>query len=609
MRQNGFILGLSCFYHDSSAVLLKGSRIIAAVQEERFTRKKFDNKFPDQSIKYCLQAGGITPSDLSVVAFYEDPVVKLDRLFSTQTIFAPLRVLQNARRIKRWMDSKFDVETYIVKGLPGFRGDICFYHHHLSHAASAFYPSIFDKATILTLDSIGEWASSTIGIGEKTEIELLKEQRFPHSIGLLYSAFTQYIGFKVDSGEYKLMGLAPYGKPVFSNLIKDHLVKIAEDGSIVLNTDYFDFMTGNRMTNERFHELFGGEPRKPDNPITYKDMDIAASIQQVVEEILIKMATQAVRLTGVRNLCMAGGVALNCVANGKILKSGLVDNLWVQPASGDCGGALGAALLAAYQHLALERHVDSVDSQQGSLLGPSYSCQEIKKLIELYGLQYEEIEWPAMADYIAEVIAQGKVVGFFQGRMEYGPRALGARSILGDPRNPQMQRVMNLKIKFRESFRPFAPMVLKEKADQWFEMSGDSPYMLLTFPIKKDKRRVMSCEQDGLLDMDKLNIMRSEIPAVTHIDYSARVQTVDKENNPRAYEVLQAFDKKTGCPVLINTSFNVRGEPIVCTPLDALKCFVNTNMDVLAIENFILHRENQNNSLKDPDFKNHFEPD
>jgi carbamoyltransferase len=609
-KKEAIILGISCFYHDSSAVLLIGDKIIAAVQEERFTRKKFDNSFPEKAIKYCLKSAHIKQADIDCIAFYEEPYVKLDRIIETQAFFAPLKILSNYKRIRNWIRNKLNVENQINKYLPAFTGTLIFYHHHLSHAASAFFPSQFKQATILTIDGVGEWACASIARGEGSEIEMISEQRFPHSVGLLYSAFTQYIGFKVDSGEYKLMGLAPYGNPIYADKIKEFLVDINPDGSIKLNTNYFNFMVGNKMINNNFEELFGGPSRKPDMPISQKEMDIASSIQNVTEEIILKMVDYSVSLTGIRNLCIAGGVALNCVANGKILRSKLIDDLWIQPASGDSGGALGAAYLAAYEHYQIKRDLDrQIDRQRNSLLGMKYTSAEIEKNLNSYGFISEKLCEEDWSVKIAKHIATGKIVGMFQGQMEYGPRALGNRSILGDPRHSEMQKVMNLKIKYRESFRPFAPMVLNEKVKEWFDIESESPYMLLTADVKKDKRKISDHKQDKLWGIEKLNEIRSDIPAVTHIDYSARIQTVTSESNPKIYQLLKAFDEITNCPILVNTSFNIRGEPIVCTPFDALKCFMNTEMDVLVMEDYILLKKDQGDILKDQNFKSSFDPD
>lgn len=610
VRDAQIILGLSYNYHDSAAVLVVEDDIVAAAQEERFTRRKFDNRFPVNAIKYCIEEGKVRQEDVHLIAFYEEPHLKLERVLETQTSFAPLNFIRNTKRIKNWIDNKYSVEDDIEYFLPRFDGKILFFPHHLSHAASAFYPSPFKEAAILTVDGVGEWGCSAISTGKENEIEMIREQRFPHSIGLLYSTFTQYIGFKVDSGEYKLMGLAPYGNSVYVNKIKDNLVQINSDGSIKLNIEYFDFMTGNQMLNERFCKLFGGKQRNSESPITQKEMDIACSIQSVTEEILLKMVKYAVEITCIKSLCMAGGVALNCVANGKILRSGLIEKIWIQPAAGDAGGALGAALLAAYKVKGIHRKTNGItDRQKGSLLGPSFSNDKIKKLLDAYGFVYEKIPNEVWADRIALLLSEGKVVALFQGRMEYGPRALGCRSILGDPRIPDMQSKMNLKIKFRESFRPFAPVVLKERVRDWFAMDVESPYMLLVSEIIADKKKNLSVNEQNFTGIDKLKVVRSEIPAVTHIDYSARIQTVDKNVNQKMYAILSAFEKLTGCPVLINTSFNIRGEPIVCIPFDALKCFMNTNIDAFVLENYILYKENQTDVLKDKNFAKGFEPD
>ena len=608
-KKSPLILGISCFYHDASAALLRGNEIVAAAQEERFSRKKFDSRFPEKAAKYCLESIGISANELDCVAFYEDPFVKLDRIFETQTIFAPLKVLSNTKKICKWIKKKFQVERAIENGLPGFEGEVAFFHHHWSHASSAFYLSPFKKATILTVDGIGEWSCASIGLGEGSEVRILSEQRFPHSVGLLYSSFTQYIGFKVDSGEYKLMGLAPYGEPKYVDKIKENLIEIHDDGSVILDTDFFEFMTGSRMTSPKFHALFDGEPRKPETDISQKEMDIASSIQLVIEEIIQKMSKNAVLEAGSRNLCMAGGAALNCVANGKILRSGIVDRLWIQPASGDAGGALGAAFLAAYKKYGLLREADEKnDSQKGSFLGPEFSNGEVQKILDGYDFKYTFIEDSDWAKVVAKFVNDGLVVGLFHGRMEFGPRALGHRSIIGDPRNPEMQKKMNLKIKFRESFRPFAPMVLEEKASEWFMIKDGetSPYMLLTTAVIENKCFPMSEYEKGLFGIEKLNVKRSEIPAVTHIDYSARIQTVSKNDNQKVYELISEFEKLSECPVLINTSFNIRGEPIVNTPFDALKVFMNTKMDILVLENFVLKKENQSEQLVDTNFKDNF---
>lgn len=601
------ILGLSFYYHDSAAALLCKNEIVAAAQEERFTRKKFDNRFPVNAISFCLREGKIKENDIDLIAFYEEPYLKLDRIIETYSFYSSFNFIKNTRKIKKWIDDKFFIERDIISFLPDFKGDIIFFPHHLSHAASAFYPSPFKDAVILTIDGVGEWGCSVISIGRGNEIEMLQEQRFPHSVGLLYSAFTQYIGFKVDSGEYKLMGLAPYGNPVYTDRIKDNLVEINEDGSIRLKTKYFDFMTGRKMINKKFCDLFEGKPRTPEGPITQKEMDIARSIQSVTEEILLKMVHYAVKITGIKKVCMAGGVALNCVANGKILCSGMIDELWIQPAAGDAGGALGAALLADYKINKIPRNTENkCDKQKGSLLGPSFKNDDIKKVLDAYGFIYELVSDEEWAKRIALLLSQGKIVALFQGKMEYGPRALGCRSILGDPRISDMQRKMNLKIKFRESFRPFAPIVKEEKAGEWFDIKVKSPYMLLVAEVNLSKRKSLTQDEQMLWGIDKLNVAMSEIPAVTHVDYSARIQTVSKDINPKIYAILSTFEEITGCPVLINTSFNIRGEPIVCTPFDALKCFMNTDIDILVLENYLLFKENQPDILRDENFKENF---
>jgi carbamoyltransferase len=520
-----------------------------------------------------------------------------------------LKFISNFKRIRDWIKQKLPIDQLIYRRLPGFQGDIFFSHHHESHAASAFYPSPFESAAILVVDAMGEWSCSSIGQGDGNKISILKEQHFPHSVGLLYSAITQHVGFKVHSGEYKVMGLAPYGEPKFVKLIKDHLVEIKEDGSIILNTDYFDFMIGKRMTNAKMEELFNAPDRKPESPISQREMDVAKSIQVVVEEIILKMVQHAVDLTGFRNLSLAGGVALNCVANGKIQRSGLIDGLWIQPAAGDAGGALGAALLAHYKNFEKNHRKKSPsDSQKGSFLGPIFTEEEVKNVLDAYGFIYQKISGKDIFSGLTDLIIEGNVIGLFQGSMEFGPRALGARSIIGDARNPIMQRHMNKKIKYRESFRPFAPVVLVEEFSEWFEGDSETPYMLLTTQV--NSKKLIKHNDDRLLfGIEKLNVVRSEIPAVTHVDNSARVQTVDKERNSFLHELLQVVKAKTGCPVLINTSFNIRGEPIVCTPLDALRCFMNTEIDYLFIERFLLNKKQQKNQLKDDNFKNQKELD
>lgn len=591
MDKNIYILGISAFYHDSAASLIKDGEIMAAAQEERFTRKKHDFEFPVNAISYCLKEAGITTKELDHVVFYEKPFIKFERLLLTYLQYAPAGLASFLRAMPMWLKHKLFLKDLIKEKL-NFDGDILFSEHHGSHAASAFFPSPFQEAAVLTIDGVGEWATASIGKGQGNKIEILKELRFPHSLGLLYSAFTYYTGFRVNSGEYKLMGLAPYGEPKYASLIKENLVDIKNDGSLKLNMKYFNYCAGLTMTNGRFHKLFGGPPRKPESPITQKDMDIARSIQAVTEEVMLKMADHAHEITGCENLCLAGGVALNCVGNGKILRNGKFKNIWVQPAAGDAGGALGAALLIWYQYLDQERKVNfPSDSQKGSLLGPSFD-EEAEAFIKTKNITCEEVPAGALARTVARLIMQENVVGVCQGRMEFGPRALGSRSILGDARSDRMQEVMNLKIKFRESFRPFAPAVLKDRASDYFDLGGESPYMLLTVPVKPDKILENSANEkrEGI---EKLKVRRSQIPAVTHVDYSARVQTVTRQTNPFFYEVIKAFDELTGCPVIINTSFNVRGEPIVATPQDAYRCFMATNMDYLVLGTYLLAKDQQ----------------
>ena len=603
------ILGISAFYHDSAACLIKDGEILAAAQEERFTRKKHDESFPRHAVDYCLKAGGITINDVDYVTFYEKPFLKFERLLETYLAYAPRGLRSFLAAMPVWIKEKLWMKDYLAKEL-GFGGKILFPEHHESHAASAFYPSPFEEAAILTMDGVGEWATTSYGVGEGNNVKLLAEIKFPHSLGLLYSAFTYYTGFRVNSGEYKLMGLAPYGRPVYADLIKKELIDIKEDGSFWLNMDYFNYATGLTMTNKKFNNLFGGPPRKPETMPTQKDMDLARSVQDVTEEVVLKMARHLRRETGKKNLCLAGGVALNCVANGKLLREGIFEDIWIQPASGDAGGALGAALLVWHQYLGKERMADGKrDAMRGSYLGPEFSSDEIKSFLDRIGASYEYLERDALVDRVADILAQEKVVGWFQGRMEFGPRALGARSIIGDARSSKMQSVMNLKIKFRESFRPFAPSVLMERAKDYFELDGPSPYMLLVADVQKSRRKKMSDKEEKLFGIEKLNIERSDIPAVTHVDYSARVQTVHKETNPLYHELLSRFDKKHGCGVIVNTSFNVRGEPIVCAPDDAYRCFMRTDMDYLVLGNYILDKTKQKSLTGDSDWKKEFELD
>jgi carbamoyltransferase len=604
------ILGTSAFYHDSAACLIQDGEIIAAAQEERFTRKKHDFNFPKNAIEYCLKEGKISERELDYAAFYDKPFIKFERIVETCLAYAPRGLKSYLLALPLWLKEKLLMTDLIRKDLDGFKGEIIFPQHHESHAASAFYPSPFEEAAFLTIDGVGEWATASFGVGKGHLIETLYELHFPHSLGLLYSAFTYYTGFKVNSGEYKMMGLAPYGEPKYVNLIYEHLIDLREDGSFKLNMEYFDYCAGLEMTNEKFHKLFGGKPRKPETPLTQKEMDLASSIQVVTEEVVLRMSRQVKKATGEKNLCLAGGVALNCVANGKILRSGIFDDFWIQPASSDAGGALGAALLVWYQYLGNRRKpATRRDSQKGSYLGPEFSNEYIETFLESRNISYKKLSPKEMTALSAELLTQGKVIGWFQGRMEFGPRALGSRSILGDPRSPKMQSIMNLKIKFRESFRPFAPSVCSEKASEWFEIQRESPYMLLVADIKKHKRRDVAEKEEKLCGLDRLKTIRSEIPAVTHVDYSARIQTVNREDNPLFHQLISKFYKKTGCPLVINTSFNVRGEPIVCTPLDAYKCFMRTNMDYLIMGNYLLDKKGQPELKGDIDWSKEYELD
>lgn len=595
------ILGISAYYHDSAAALLQDGRIVAAAQEERFSRRKNDPDFPRQAIAYCLRQAGLSEADLDLVIFYDKPLLKFARLLETYLAVAPGGWRTFPVVLSSWLSEKLDLRRTIRKALPGLRPEtpILFSGHHQAHAASAFYPSPFREAAILTVDGVGEWATTTIGVGRDRSIQLLEELRFPHSLGLLYSAFTAYCGFRINSGEYKLMGLAPYGQPRFVRTILRELVDLKPDGSFWLNLEYFDFLTGTTMTNERFHRLFGGPPRRPEGPIEPRHMDVARSIQAVTEEILLRLARRARERTGQRNLCMAGGVALNCVANGRILREAGFERLWVQPAASDAGGALGAALEAWHQAGGprwYETRADpeedrlELDAMEGALLGPEFSDEEIEAVLREHGAVYRRLDREALLDATVEHLLQEKVVGWFQGRMEFGPRALGSRSILGDPRSPRMQSVMNLKVKFRESFRPFAPAVRRHRVSEFFELEVESPYMLLVAPLRPEWRRPIP---PGLTGLELLKAERSVLPAITHVDYSARIQTVDGRRFPLFDALLERWERASGCPVLINTSFNVRGEPIVCTPDDAYRCFMNTEMDTLVIGSFLLERAAQ----------------
>ncbi|HTS78315.1 MAG TPA: carbamoyltransferase [Bryobacteraceae bacterium] len=596
------ILGISAFYHDSAAALVEDGQIIAAAQEERFTRIKHDSSFPRHAIEFCLARAAVRLSQIDHVVFYEKPLPKFERLLETYLAYAPAGFNSFRTAIPVWIKQKLLQKNYLAKRLrqidPTWRENLLFTEHHQSHAASAFFPSPFEKAAVLTMDGVGEWPTTSFAIAHDNHLDLIREIHFPHSLGLLYSAFTYFTGFKVNSGEYKLMGLAPYGRPIYAKHITDHLIDVKPDGSFRLNMEYFNYCAGLTMTNSRFDRLFGGAPRKPEDRITQREMDLAASIQLVLEDVVLKMTRSLAAETGLENLCLAGGVALNCVANGKILRDGAFRRIWIQPASGDAGGALGAALAVHYLHLNQPRHVDQHDSMHGSYLGPEFSQQEIESRLASTGARFASLSETDMIEACAEELAAGKAVGWFQGRMEFGPRALGARSVLGDPRSPTMQRTLNLKVKFRESFRPFAPAVTLDAVHDWFELDRESPYMLLVADVKRERCFPMDSASQELFGIDKLNVPRSEIPAVTHVDYSARVQTVSPDTNPPFYRLLKTFERLTGCPVLVNTSFNVRGEPIVCTPEDALRCFMGTDIEILAIGNCLLRKDEQSGSLK-----------
>lgn len=609
------VVGISAFYHDSAAALLRDGEIVAAAQEERFTRKKADAGFPANALRWCLKEANITGADVDRVAFYDKPFLKFERLLETYLAFAPRGFKSFRMALPVWIGEKLFQKDMIRRELAAIDegladpAKLLFAEHHFSHAASAFYPSPFEEAAVLTLDGVGEWATSSAGIGRGADLSITKEIHFPHSLGLLYSAFTYYTGFKVNSGEYKVMGLAPYGEPRFAQTILDHLIDLKPDGSFRLDLSYFDYCTGLTMTNARFDALFGGPPRKPEVWLTQREMDLAASIQAVTEEVMLRLARSLAAETGMRNLCLAGGVALNCVANGKVLRDGAFENIWIQPSAGDAGGAIGAAL-ASYHHQ--EGHARSPsngrDGMSGSYLGPSFSQAEIERELQAAGARFEVASFEAMLDQAAKALAAGQAVGWFQGRMEFGPRALGARSILGDPRSPAMQKMLNLKVKYRESFRPFAPSVLREDVADWFDLDVDSPYMLLVAPVKERRRRTMSAAEQALFGIEKLNVPRSDIPAVTHVDYSARVQTVHADTSPQYRELISRFKALTSCPILVNTSFNVRGEPIVCTPTDAFRCFMGTEIELLAIGNCVLRKDAQDPALK-LDYKNAFELD
>ncbi len=603
------ILGISAYYHDSAACLVRDGEIIAAAQEERFTRKKHDHNFPSHAVAYCLKEAGISVDDLDSVTFYDKPLIKFERLLETYLTYAPIGFKSFLMAMPLWLKQKLFMRDTIAKEM-GYEGKILFPEHHESHAASAFFPSPFRDAAILTLDGVGEWATSSMGVGHDNRVTLLSEIHFPHSLGLLYSAFTYYTGFKVNSGEYKIMGLAPYGEPKYANKILTELVDLKEDGSFKLNMKYFNYCAGLTMTNRRFDKLFDGPPRKPESTLTQKQMDLARSVQVVTEEIMLRMTRTAFKETGLPNLCLAGGVALNCVGNGRILREGPFKEIWIQPAAGDAGGALGAALTAWYHYYDKPRQLDGHrDLQKASRLGPEFSDDEIDGFLQEHDLPAKKLERSDVPSEIAAFMEAGKVIGWFQGRMEYGPRALGSRSIIGDPRNREMQSVMNLKIKYRESFRPFAPTVMEDKAPDVFDIDRPSPYMLLVAPVREERRIPMTEEQENLFGIDKLNVIRSDIPAITHVDYSARLQTVNRDENDIYYDMIKAFHERTGCPVIINTSFNVRGEPIVCTPQDAYTCFMRTEMDYLIMGTYLLDKKEQPPLKEDIDWQSEFELD
>jgi len=607
------ILGISAFYHDSAAALVEDGRIVAAAQEERFTRRKHDANFPTHAVEYCLREAGITTADLNFAAFYEKPLVKFERLLTTYVACAPRGLRSYLTAMPVWLGEKLWMGDALHDSLPGYSGEILFGEHHESHAASAFYPSPFESAAIITIDGVGEWATSSIGVGRGHDLELLMEQRFPHSLGLLYSAFTYFTGFKVNSGEYKVMGLAPYGEPKYVKAIKDHLVEIRDDGSVWMNMEYFSYPHALTMTGSAFERLFGAPARTPESRLTQREMDLARSVQDITEEAMLKMARYARQRTGLRDLCLAGGVALNCVGNGRILRERIFDEIWIQPAAGDAGGAVGVALNVWHRHLDQPRVSPETagswqrpsawrqtgtpppfaDGMSGSYLGPHYTADEIQRFLDERGIVATRFPPAELAELVAALLADEKIIGLFQGRMEFGPRALGGRSIIGDARSPTMQSVMNLKIKFRESFRPFAPTVLREHVAEWFELDADTPYMLLVADVVPGRRVPVPAEAQRLWGIEQLNVPRSTIPAVTHVDYSARIQTIRRETNPLYYDIINAFYQRTGCPVVVNTSFNVRGEPIVCTPEDAYRCFMGTHLDALVIENTLLLKEEQ----------------
>jgi len=608
------ILGLSAFYHDSAAALVVDGEIVAAAQEERFTRRKHDASFPQHAVRYCLEHVNASLDQLDFIVFYDKPFLKFERLLETYVSFAPRGFRSFRMAMPLWLREKLFQKSLLARELkrgdPSFdaRARLLFCEHHLSHAASAFYPSPFDEAVVLTMDGVGEWATTSAAMGKGQQLEIFQEIHFPHSLGLLYSAFTYYTGFKVNSGEYKLMGLAPYGEPKYAQLILDNIIDLKPDGSFWLDMSYFDYCTGLTMTNDRFARLFGEPARSPEKLLTPFHMDVAASIQAVLDEAMLRLTRNLAKTTGARNLCLAGGVALNCVANGKVLRDGVFENIWIQPASGDAGGAVGGALAAFHLYAGRSRRVNGRDGMAGSLLGPSFGQDDVERRLTAVGARYKVLREDEMIEATARALADQQAAGWFQGRMEFGPRALGGRSILADPRSPTMQRNLNLKVKYRESFRPFAPAVLAEDVADWFELGGESPYMLVVADVRNDRRRTMTPNEQALFGIDKLNVARSDIPAITHVDYSARIQTVHADTNPLFYRLMRRFKALTGCPVLVNTSFNVRGEPIVCTPEDAFRCFMGTELDLLVIGNCILHKATQDPALK-RDYSSAFELD
>jgi len=606
---DAYILGISAFYHDSAACLLRNGEIVAAAQEERFTRKKGDASFPIQAVEYCLRSAGIGAADLAFVGFYDKPLLKFERLLETYLDIAPRGFQSFVKAVPLWLKDKLYIDRQLRDALK-FEGETLYAEHHESHAASAFFPSPFEEAAILTVDGVGEWATAAYGVGRGNDLELHKEIHWADSLGLLYSAFTYFTGFKVNSGEYKVMGLAPYGEPKYVDAIYREMIDLRDDGSFRLNQQYFNYVGGLTMTNGAFEKLFGGPPRVPESKLTQREMDLARSIQTVCEEVMIRMARTVHRETGLDKLCLAGGVALNCVANGRLLREGPFKQLWIQPAAGDAGGALGVAQLIWHRYCGKPRRVTpGKDAMQGAHLGPEFSPDEIERALRSQGAVFERVEGGALRRRVAQLLAEEKIVGWFDGRMEFGPRALGARSILGDPRSPRMQAQMNLKIKFREGFRPFAPSVLRERADDYFDLECDSPYMLLVAPVKRERQIPMTSAQRTLWGIDQLNVVRSDVPAVTHIDYSARIQTVDHDANPNYYDLIKEFERLTGCGMLVNTSFNVRGEPIVCTPADAYRCFMRTHIDYLAVGPFLLDKQAQPAWKETGDWRHEFQLD